>query len=47
MVCKRGDALSPLVLNSASEYAIRKVHAVDVNILGGSVHTIKNTEALQ
>ena len=61
---KQGDALSPLLLNFASEYAIRKVqanqkglklsgtrqplhHADDVNILGGSIHTVrKKTEAI-
>jgi hypothetical protein len=61
---KRGDALSPLLLNFALEYAIRivqvnqdvlkligthrlLVYADNVNILGGSVHTIKkNTETL-
>ena len=61
---KQGDALSPLLLNFALEYAIRRdqvnqdylklngthqilVYAGDVNILGGSVHTIKkNKEAL-
>jgi len=59
---KQGDALSPLLLNFGSEYAIRwvqvnqngwkrngihqlLVHA-DVDIFGGSIHTIKkNTEA--
>jgi hypothetical protein len=58
---KKGDALSPLLLNFVLEHAIRRVHvnqdglklngmyyilvyADDVNILGGSVHTIeKNT----
>ena len=61
---KEGDALSPLLFNSALEYAIRRVqvnpdglklnsthqilaYADDVNILGGSVHTVKeNAEAL-
>ena len=55
---KQGDALSPLLLNVALEYAIRRVHvkqdglklngkhqllayADDVNILGGSAHTVK------
>jgi hypothetical protein len=61
---KKGDALSSLLFNFASECAIRRVqtnqkglklngthqlvvNADDVNILGGSLHTIrKNTEAL-
>ena len=61
---KKGDALSPLLFNFASECAIRRVqvnqdglklngthqllaYADDVNILGGSVHTVKeNAEAL-
>ena len=61
---KQGDALSPLLFNFVSEYAIRKVqvnqddfklngiphllvYADDVNILGGSIHTMKeNAEAL-
>jgi len=55
---KHGDALSPLFLNFALEYAIRRVqvnqdglklngthqllaYADDVNILGGSIHRIK------
>jgi retron-type reverse transcriptase len=52
---KQGDALSPLLFNFDSEYAIMRVqlnsklnvtfqtsfYADDVNILGGSVHTIK------
>jgi len=60
---KQGDALSPMLFNSALEYAIRRVqvnqyglklngtHQVlvyvdDVNVLGGSVHTVKeNAEA--
>jgi hypothetical protein len=54
---KQGDALSPLFFDVALEYAIRKdglklngtpqllAHAYDVNILGGSIHTIqKNTD---
>ena len=61
---KQGDALSPLLFNSALEYVIRRVQVIldglklngthqslvyadDVNILGGSVHTIKEiAEAL-
>ena len=61
---KQGDALSPLLFNSALQYAIRRVqvhqdglklngkhqllvYVDDVNILGGSVHTVKeNAEAL-
>jgi len=61
---KQGDALSPLLLNCALEYAIRSVqvnqdglklngthqllaYADDVNILGGSIHTLKESaEAL-
>ena len=61
---KQGDALSPLLFNSALEYSIRRglvnrdglklngthqllVYADDVNILGGTIHTIKeNAEAL-
>ena len=61
---KEGDALSPLLLNFALEYPIKRVqvnqdglqlngthqllvYPDDVNILGGSVHTIKeNAEAL-
>ena len=61
---KQGAALSPLLLNFALEYAIRRVqvnqdglilngthqllaYAVDVNILRGSVDTVKkNAEAL-
>jgi len=61
---KQGDALSPLLLNFALEYAITRVqvnqdglklngihqllaYADDVNILGGSIHTLKeNAEAL-
>jgi hypothetical protein len=60
----QGDALSPLLLNLALYYVIRKVqvnqddfklngihqllvYADDVNILGGSMYTIKkNTETL-
>ena len=55
---KQGDALSPLLCNSALEYAFKRVqvnqdglrlngthqllvYADDINILGGSVHTIK------
>jgi hypothetical protein len=61
---KQGDALSPLLFNFVSEYAVKRVqvnqdglkligahqllaYADDVNILGGSVHTVKeNAEAL-
>jgi len=61
---KQRNTLSPLLLNFAVKYAIRRVqvnqdglklngthqllvYADDVNIMGGSVHTIqKNTEAL-
>jgi len=61
---KHGDALSPLLFNFVSDYAIKKVqvnqdglkcngtrqlmvYADDVNILGGSEHTIKeNAETL-
>ena len=61
---KQGDALSPMLLSFALEYAIRRVqvnqdglklngthqilaYADDVNILGGSIHTLKeNAEAL-
>ena len=61
---KQGDALLPLLLNSALEYTIRRVlvnqdglklngthqllvYADNVNILGGTVHTVKeNTQAL-
>jgi len=61
---KQGDALSPMLFNSALEYAIRRVqvsqdglklngthqllaYADDVNILGGSIHTLKeNAETL-
>jgi len=61
---KQGDALSPMLFNFASEYAIRMVqvnqdglklngthqllaYADDVNILGGSIHILKeNAEAL-
>jgi hypothetical protein len=55
---KQGDALSPLLFDSALEYAVRRVqvnqnglklnsthqlvvYVDDVNILGGSVHTVK------
>ena len=55
---KQGDALSPMLFNSALEYAIRRVqvnqdglklngthqllaYADDVNIPGGSIHTVK------
>ena len=55
---KQGDALSPLLFNSALQYAIRRVpvnleglklngtqqllvYADDVNMLEGSVHTLK------
>jgi hypothetical protein len=62
---KQGGALSPLLLNSALKYAIRKVqvnqdglklngthqllvYADDVNVLDGSIHTIrKNTETVK
>ena len=61
---KQGDALTPLLLNFALEYGIRRVkvnrdglklngthqllaYADDVNILAGSIHTLKeNAEAL-
>ena len=61
---KQRDALSSLLFNFASEYAIRRVqvnqdglklngthellaYADDVNILGGSIHTVKeNADAL-
>jgi len=55
---KQGDAVSPMLFNFASEYAIRRVqvnqdglklngthqlltYADDVNILGRSIHTLK------
>ena len=55
---KQGHVLSPLLLNFASEYGIRRVQVIqdglklngthqqlvyadDVNILGGSVHTVQ------
>jgi hypothetical protein len=58
---KQGDALMPLLFNSALDYAIRRVQvhqdglklngthqvlvfADDVNILGGSVHTVKENQ---
>jgi hypothetical protein len=60
---KQGDALSPLLLNFALEYAIRRVqanqeglklngthqllvYADDVNILGGSTHSLKKNADL-
>ena len=61
---RQGDAVSPMLLNFALEYTIRRVqvnqdglklngthqllaYADDVNILGGSIHTLKeNAEAL-
>jgi hypothetical protein len=61
---KQGDALSPLLINFVSDYAIRRVQVIhdglqlkgthqllfyadDANILGESVHTIKeNKEVL-
>jgi hypothetical protein len=61
---KQGDALSPLLLNFALEYAIRRaqvnqdglklnvtnqllVYLDDINVLGGSVRTVKKpTEVL-
>jgi hypothetical protein len=60
---KQGDAVSPLLLNFALDYAINVVqvnqkglkingkhqllvYADDVDILGGSVHTIKKTQTL-
>jgi hypothetical protein len=61
---KQGDALSPLLFNFASEYAIRMVqvnqdgfklngihqllvYVDDVNIMGESIHTMKeNAKAL-
>jgi hypothetical protein len=55
---KQGNALSPLLFNFALEYVIRRVqvnqdglklhgtHQLLVNMLGGSIHTIKkNTES--
>jgi hypothetical protein len=50
---KQGDALSPLLFNSALEYAIRSVqvnqlaYADDVNLLGDNTDNIKkNTETI-
>jgi hypothetical protein len=60
---KQGDALSPLLFNSALEYAIRRLqvnqdglklngthqllaYANDVNILGGSVYTVRKIPKL-
>jgi hypothetical protein len=57
---KQGDALSPLLIYFALDYAIRRVqvnqdgfklsdthqvlvYADDVNIVGGSIHTVKKT----
>jgi len=62
-VFKQGDALLPLLFNSASTYAIRRVqvnknglklngthqllvYAEDINILGGSIHSIKKNSGL-
>jgi hypothetical protein len=40
-----GDALSPLLFDFTLEYAM--AYADDVNILGGSIHTVKeNAECL-
>jgi len=52
---KQGDALSPLPLKFALEYACKRVlgkpgwlldNASDVHILGGSVHTRKKKQTL-
>jgi len=51
---KQGNALPPLLFSYAVEYSIRRVQIhirfwfmlKILNVLGGSVHTIKNTQAV-